>query len=46
MHVNVTIGLLGFLGGAGEAVRGYLHAKSVGVEPNQIALASKVALAG
>ena len=46
MHINVTIGLIGFLGGAVEAIRGYLHAKSAGVEPDQIALASKVTMAG
>jgi hypothetical protein len=46
MHVNVTIGLLGFLGGASESVRGYLHAKSTGVEPDMIALASKVTMTG
>jgi hypothetical protein len=44
MHVNVTIGLLGFLGAAAEAVRGYVHAKSAGMEPDQIALASKVTM--
>lgn len=46
MHVNVTIGLLGFIGGAVEAIRGYLHAKSAGVEPDQIALASKLTMTG
>ena len=46
MHVNVTIALVGFIGSTVEAVRGYLHAQAVGVEPNQIALASKVTLAG
>lgn len=46
MHVNVTIALLGFLGSAVEAIRGYVHAQAAGVEPNQIALASKVTLAG
>jgi uncharacterized membrane protein len=46
MHINVTIALLGFVGGAAEAVRGYLHAKAAGLEPDQIALASKVTLAG
>jgi hypothetical protein len=46
MHINVTIGLLGFLGGAIEAIRGYVHAKSAGLEPDQIALASKVTMAG
>jgi hypothetical protein len=45
MHVNVTIGLLGFLGGAIEAVRGYLHSTSAGLEPDMIALASKATLA-
>jgi hypothetical protein len=44
MHINVTIGLLGFLGGTVEAIRGYVHAKSAGLEPDQIALASKVTL--
>jgi len=46
MHINVTIGLLGFLGGAIKAIRGYVHAKSAGIEPDQIALASKVTMAG
>jgi len=46
MHVNVTIALLGFLGGAVEAVRGYLHAKAAGIEPDLIALTSKVTLTG
>jgi uncharacterized membrane protein len=46
MHINVTIALLGFLGSAVEAVRGYVHAKSLGAEPDQIALASKITLAG
>ncbi len=46
MHINVTIGLLGFLGATAEAIRGYLHAKSQGLEPDQIALASKTTMAG
>ncbi len=46
MHVNVTIGLLGLLGGAVEAIRGYVHAKSAGLEPDQIALASKLTMTG
>jgi uncharacterized membrane protein len=46
MHINVTIALLGFLGSSAEAVRGYVHAKSAGMEPDQIALASKITLAG
>jgi len=46
MHINVTVGLLGFIGSAIEAVRGYVHAKSAGIESNQIALASKATMAG
>ena len=45
MHVNVTIGLLGLLGGAIEAVRGYAHARSAGLEPDHIALAAKGTMA-
>ncbi len=44
MHINVTIGLLGFLGGAIETIRGYVHAHSTGVEPDVIALASKLTM--
>jgi hypothetical protein len=46
MHINVTIGLLGFLGGASESIRGYLHAKSAGAAPDMIALASKLTMTG
>ena len=46
MHINVTIGLVGFLGGAIKALSGYLHATSAGLEPDQIALAAQLALAG
>jgi uncharacterized membrane protein len=46
MHINVTIALVGFIGSAAEAIRGYVHAKSAGMEPDQIALASKITLAG
>lgn len=46
MHVNVTIGLLGFIGGAVEAIRGYVHAKSAGIAPDGIALASKLTMTG
>jgi hypothetical protein len=45
MHINVTIGLLGFLGGVVEALRGYAHARSEGIDPDMIALSSKLALA-
>jgi len=46
MHINVTIGLLGLIGAAVEALRGYAHARSQGIEPDHIALASKLTMAG
>jgi hypothetical protein len=46
MHINVTIALLGFLGGLVEAIRGYVARPSAGIAPDQIALASKLTLAG
>lgn len=46
MHINVTIALLGFLGAAAEAVRGFVHAQSAGIPPDEIALASKATMAG
>jgi uncharacterized membrane protein len=42
MHVNVTIGLLGFIGTAVEIVRSSLSGKA----PDAIAMASKYTLAG
>jgi uncharacterized membrane protein len=45
MHINVTVALLGFIGATVEAVRGYVHATSAGMPPDQIALASKVTMA-
>lgn len=46
MHVNVTIGLLGFLGAGISAIQGYMHAKSIGVAPDMTALESKLAMTG
>lgn len=46
MHINVTIGLVGFLGGAAEAVRGYVFATNAGKQPDMIALASKLTMTG
>ena len=46
MHINVTIALLGFLGAAAEAIRGYVHAQSAGMPPDEVALASKATMAG
>lgn len=46
MHINVTIGLLGFLGAAGRAVMAYSHARSEGIEPDRIALGAQITMAG
>lgn len=46
MHINVTIGLIGFLGGAITALQGYGHARSLGIDPDYIAMAAKLTLAG
>jgi hypothetical protein len=46
MHISVTIGLLGFLGATAEAIRGYVHAASAGMPPDQIALGAKIVMAG
>ena len=45
MHINVTIGLLGFIGAAGKVVQGYLHATSAGLAPDKIALGSQLTMA-
>ncbi len=46
MHINVTIGLLGFLGAAGRALTSYGHARSEGIDPDKIALGAQAAMAG
>ncbi len=46
MHINVTIGLIGFVGALVEALRGYGAARSAGLEPDMIALTSKLIMAG
>lgn len=46
MHINVTIGLIGFLGGAFSALQGYGHARSLGIDPDHTAMAAKLTLAG
>jgi len=45
MHVNVTLGLLGFLGALAAALQGYFHARAAGIELDCIALAAKLAMA-
>jgi len=46
MHVNVTLGLLGFIAVGIESIRGYVHAKSTGIQPDMIALSSKLTMSG
>ena len=46
MHINVTIGLLGFIGAVIVAIQGYVHETSAGMAPDMIALASKLTMAG
>ncbi len=45
MHINVTVGLLGFLGAAGSALHEYGSARSQGIDRNPIALASQLTMA-
>jgi hypothetical protein len=46
MHINVTIALIGFLGSGGRALFAFMHARSVGTQPDPIALGSQIAMAG
>ena len=46
MHVNVTIGLVGFIGAVIVAIQGYVRETSAGMAPDMIALASKLTMAG
>lgn len=45
MHINVTIGLIGFLGAAIQAIREFGNARSAGVDPNYIAIGAQSAMA-
>ncbi|HUA96964.1 MAG TPA: hypothetical protein VMA34_01400 [Terracidiphilus sp.] len=46
MHINVTIGLVGFIGAVVVAIQGYAGATSAGKPPEMIALESKLTMAG
>jgi hypothetical protein len=46
MHINVTIGLIGFLAATIVAIRGYMLATAAGHMPNKIAFGSQLAMAG
>ena len=45
MHINVTIGLVGFLGAAGKAISGYGSARSAGIDPDMKAIGAQIAMA-
>jgi hypothetical protein len=44
-HINVTVGLLGFLGAAGSALHNYGHNRSLGLDPDYKAIASQLTMA-
>ena len=46
MHINVTIGLIGFLGAFIQAIREYGHARSLGLDPDKIAIGAQLTMAG
>lgn len=46
MHINVTIGLLGFIGAAWRALVSYGHARAEGIAPDKIALGAQLTMAG
>ncbi len=45
MHINVTIGLLGFLGAVGSAIHAYGHARSLGIDPDMKAIGAQLIMA-
>jgi fucose 4-O-acetylase-like acetyltransferase len=45
MHINVTVGLLGFLGSLGKAIQGYGHARSLGIDPDMKAIGAQLIMA-
>ncbi|MBS1805826.1 MAG: hypothetical protein JST28_20990 [Acidobacteria bacterium] len=46
MHINVTLGLIGFIAVGIESIRGYLSAAHAGKQPDMIALSSKLTMTG
>lgn len=45
MHIAVTIGVLGFFGGAIKAIQGYGKARSLGIDPDMTAIWDQVIMA-
>lgn len=46
MHINVTVGLLGFIGAVGSALNRYGHARSLGLDPDYKAMTAQLVMAG
>jgi hypothetical protein len=45
MHINVTIGLVGFIGSVASAFHGYGHARSLGMDPDYKAMTAQLTMA-
>lgn len=45
-HINVTVGLFGFLGAAGSALHNYGHNRSLGLDPDYKAMTYQLIMAG
>ena len=45
MHINVTIGLVGFIGALVKALTGYGNARSAGIEPDMKAVGAQLIMA-
>ena len=45
-HINVTVGLLGFLGAVGSALHNYGHNRSLGLDPDYKAMTYQLIMAG
>jgi peptidoglycan/LPS O-acetylase OafA/YrhL len=46
MHINVAVGTLGLIGALAAALQGYAKARAEGFDPDPIALAAKLTVAG
>jgi hypothetical protein len=46
MHINVTVGLVGFIGAIASALHGYGHARSLGMNPDYKAMTAQLTMAG
>lgn len=44
-HINVTIGVIGFIGAAVKAITGYGAARSAGIDPDMKAIGAQIAMA-